>query len=48
MGNSRVAYATFYLYKGEKNMSDIRPTSMKRITNKKFAQAFINEQVKAI
>ena len=29
-------------------MSDVRPSSMKRITNKKLAQAFIDEQVKAI
>lgn len=29
-------------------MSDIRPESMKRITNKKLAQSFIDEQVKAI
>ena len=29
-------------------MNDIRPASMKRITNKKLAQAFIDEQVKAI
>ena len=29
-------------------MSDVRPSTMKRITNKKLAQAFIDEQVKAI
>lgn len=29
-------------------MSDVRPSSMKRITNKKLALAFIDEQVKAI